>query len=159
MHDSHSMKYSSIYEILSGTHVRELWLFKKKLLECITIMVTALQEHIGHQCCVFLLAVITRPSEFSLYEHLWSHYGVNNSEAKIIFLLAGSVRPVKNPVFLLDTLSGQFCEGVEGGVGGTFYQGGGWGGGNCLPLAAGIAQWYSNRFMIERSMLSMLLTL
>ena len=55
---------------------------------------------------------------------------MNNSEAKIIFLLAGSVRPVKNPVYLLDALSGQFCEGVEGGVGGTLYQGGGWGGGN-----------------------------
>ncbi|KAL8604676.1 hypothetical protein ACOMHN_013456 [Nucella lapillus] len=48
---------------------------------------------------------MTNPCPFSLHATLQEHYGIEDSEDRHIFLLAGAIRPVKNPLYLVDCFS------------------------------------------------------
>lgn len=68
-----------------------------------------LWPHISRgQLAVIKQAVITNPcdtSTFCLHTELHNTYNIEDPEDKHIFLLVGAVRSVKNPVFIMDTIS------------------------------------------------------
>ncbi|XP_025092054.1 glycosyltransferase 1 domain-containing protein 1-like isoform X1 [Pomacea canaliculata] len=50
-------------------------------------------------------AVTTNPSNFCLSAHLLEHHGIVRADENHIFLFVGAIRPVKNPLFLMDEIS------------------------------------------------------